>query len=156
MKKRRKDTKGWAWHWTRPFNRRCGGGMVSNMASIAPPVDPTLHILLIEDHADGQESMRLLLELSGYRVEVAEDGLIGIQKALANRPAVVICDIGLPYCDGYEVARHLRSSLGEGVFLIALTAYGSDQDRARAMEAGFNLHMSKPADIDQLRQMLNR
>src|SRR5688500_8980723 len=101
---------------------------------------PTLNqlkVLLIEDNVDGRESLKRLLELWGYHVVAAEDGSEGVRQALIFRPSIVISDIGMPNCDGYEVARQLRASLGNSVVLIALTGYGTDSDRKRAMEAGF-------------------
>jgi CheY-like chemotaxis protein len=81
-------------------------------------------VLLVEDHPDGRETLKLLLELCGYQVEAAADGRQGVEKGLAWRPEVAVVDIGLPLLDGYEVARRLRAALGGRVRLIALTAYG--------------------------------
>jgi CheY-like chemotaxis protein len=96
-----------------------------------------------------------MLELWGYRVEAVEDGLLGVQRALAWRPEAVIVDIGLPDIDGYEVARRLRAALGDRPLLIALTAYGQPQDRERALKAGFDFHLVKPVDLDTLQELLN-
>ena len=68
-------------------------------------------VLIVEDNPDGRESLRMLLELLGYRVEVAQDGYEGVEKALTHHPKVGLIDIGLPGLDGYEVARRLRSAL---------------------------------------------
>jgi CheY-like chemotaxis protein len=108
----------------------------------------------VEDHPDARESLRLLLEFWGHQVEVAADGLRGIQVALAWKPEVAIVDIGLPLLDGYEVARRVRAALRDAVFLIALTAYGSPEDRQRAYEAGFDVHLTKPADPGEIRPLL--
>jgi CheY-like chemotaxis protein len=90
----------------------------------------------------------------GHEVEVAEDGSAGVHKALAWRPEVAVVDIGLPVLDGYEVARRLRAALKERIFLIALTGYNQAEDRQRAFEAGFNVHMAKPADLEELSRLL--
>jgi CheY-like chemotaxis protein len=120
------------------------------------PVDafPSRRILLIEDHRDSRETLRLLMEYWGHSVEVAEDGLTGVRKALDWRPEVGVVDIGLPRLDGYQVARQVRAALKDDIFLIALTAYGQPQDRERALAAGFDVHLSKPADFQKLSRLL--
>jgi CheY-like chemotaxis protein len=111
--------------------------------------------LLIEDHVDAAESLAMLLRLIGHEVEVAFDGAAGLAKARSLRPEVVLCDIGLPGMDGYAVARALRAAPETGsAFLIALTGYGQDDDRRRALEAGFDAHLTKPADLETLRRMV--
>lgn len=107
-------------------------------------------ILLIEDNADSRETMRMVLEMYGHRVDTAADGADGVRKALADRPPVAIVDIGLPRLTGYEVARRLRTALGAGIFLIALTGYNRPEDRRRSREAGFDIHLCKPADLEPL------
>jgi two-component system, sensor histidine kinase len=113
-------------------------------------------VLLVEDNPDGREMLRILLQAWGHRVEVAPDGLEGIRLALSWKPDAALLDIGLPGVDGYEVARQLRDTLGERIFLIALTAYGTAEDRRRAREAGFDVHMTKPADLTTLAALLRR
>ncbi|MFY9826066.1 MAG: response regulator [Thermoanaerobaculia bacterium] len=111
--------------------------------------------LLIEDHVDAAESLAMLLELIGHEVEVAFDGATGLEKARSLRPEIVLCDIGLPGMDGYAVARALRAAPETSTaFLIALTGYGQDDDRRRALEAGFDAHLTKPADLEDLRRLL--
>ena len=111
--------------------------------------------LLIEDHVDAAESLAMLLELAGHQVEVAFDGAGGLEKARSLRPEIVLCDIGLPGMDGYAVARALRAAPEtSSAFLIALTGYGQDDDRRRALEAGFDAHLVKPVDLDALRRLL--
>ena len=113
-------------------------------------------ILVIEDNHDAAESMQLLLELSGHTVTVAFDGPGGLEAAKRFQPEVVLCDIGLPGAmDGYAVARSLRSDGVPGlVTLIALTGYGQDEDQARAREAGFDIHLTKPVDPVALQKLL--
>ncbi|HZE90729.1 MAG TPA: response regulator [Rhizobacter sp.] len=107
--------------------------------------------LLIEDHVDAAESLAMLLQLIGHEVEVAFDGAGGLAKARSLRPEVVLCDIGLPGMDGYAVARALRAAPEtSSAFLIALTGYGQEDDRRRALEAGFDAHLTKPASIQQI------
>ncbi|HSF41273.1 MAG TPA: PAS domain-containing protein, partial [Thermoanaerobaculia bacterium] len=112
--------------------------------------------LVIEDNADAAESMALLLELSGHEVAVAHDGVQGLERARELRPEVVLCDIGLPgELDGYGVARAFRADPDlAAACLIALTGYGQEEDRRRALEAGFNAHLTKPADLDALKRLV--
>ncbi|HTS88827.1 MAG TPA: response regulator, partial [Gemmatimonadales bacterium] len=98
-----------------------------------------------------------VLRLEGHTVEVAHDGPQGILRARALRPEVVLCDIGLPGMNGYEVARTLRGDPAlTGVLLIALTGYSLPEDRGRAAAAGFDAHISKPPDIGELRRAIAR
>ncbi len=113
-------------------------------------------ILIIEDNTDGRETLRTLLELLGHRVETAEDGVKGLDKALSWRPEIALIDIGLPVLDGYEVARQLRRALGHSITLIAHTGYGQPEDRRRAFEAGFEAHLVKPVDLHELFHLLER
>ena len=116
---------------------------------------PSRRCLVIEDHADAAESLALLLRLAGHEAEVAPNGEEGLAKARQFRPDVVLCDIGLPGMDGYTVARALRAdSELKSAYLIALTGYGQEEDRRRAVEAGFDAHLTKPADFGTLRQLL--
>ena len=108
------------------------------------------HVLIVEDHPDGRESLRLLLELLGYQVDVAADGIEGVHKALQGRPEVAIVDLALPRLDGYQVARRLRAALGPSVFLNSHTSNGRPEDRQRALEAGFDVHLVKPVDPGEL------
>jgi len=113
-------------------------------------------ILLIEDNRDIRDSARTVLEHLGHRVAVAADGLEGVAKAVALRPRVALVDIGLPRLDGYAVARRLRAALGRDITLVAYTAYGDVEDRERALDAGFDLHVVKPIDWEAFGPWLNR
>ena len=118
--------------------------------------DRLLRILVVEDNRDSADSLRLLLELSGYEVAVAYSGYDGVQAAEQYQPDVVLCDIGLPGLDGYGVARKLRDNPATATArLIAVTAYGQDEDRRRSHEAGFEQHLVKPVDPDTLQRVLN-
>jgi PAS domain S-box-containing protein len=112
-------------------------------------------VIVIEDNADTRELMRTLLESWGHHVTVAADGTTGLALALERRPAVALIDVGLPGIDGYQVAQNLRaSSLGSNMLLIALTGYGRPEDRARALESGFDLHLVKPVQPEKLFSVL--
>jgi CheY-like chemotaxis protein/anti-sigma regulatory factor (Ser/Thr protein kinase) len=121
----------------------------------APPVQTTARrVLVIEDHPDGREALACTLERYGHEVLSAATGQEGIDTALSARPDIALVDIGLPDVDGYEVARRLRERLAHGIRLVALTGYGQPQDRARARAAGFDAHLVKPIEPDQLAQTL--
>jgi CheY-like chemotaxis protein len=110
-----------------------------------------LHILVVEDNHDSADSLRMLLRLLGYEVSVAYSGPEGLQAARARRPDVIVCDIGLPGMDGFALAEALRNDPETAdARLIAVTGYGQDADKERALQAGFNGHLTKPVDPVQL------
>jgi CheY-like chemotaxis protein len=111
-------------------------------------------VLVIDDNRDGRESLRLLLTLLGYRVEVAADGVEGVRKALQMRPEVAIVDLDLPKLDGVTVGRRLRRALGGRVVLVAYTALDDDELVHRVAEAGFDAHLVKPVELDALEPWL--
>ena len=112
-------------------------------------------ILLIEDNDDGREMMATMLESFGYPVLQAPDGLEGVRIAGARLPDVALVDIGLPGIDGYEVARRLRADpQTQGIRLIALTGYGLAEDQRRVLDAGFDLHLVKPVELEALLEQL--
>ena len=113
-------------------------------------------VLIVEDNRDSRETLRVLVGLLDFDVEVAEDGPGGVRAALDREPDIAIVDIGLPGIDGYEVARRIRRAFGGRVLLIALTGYAGDEDRRLALEAGFDEHMAKPADLDRLESLLGQ
>ena len=131
----------------------------------APPVIDTPafegggkpNVLLIEDNDDGREMMATMLTACGYPVRNAADGLQGVQMALTHVPDVALVDIGLPGIDGYEVARRLRrDDSTRHIKLIALTGYGLAEDQRRVLEAGFDMHLVKPVDINHLLEAITQ
>ena len=121
----------------------------------APMPERARYVLLVEDNPDARDTLRMLLEIAGHRVETAADGATGLEKALALQPEVALVDVGLPKLDGYEVARRIRASRGvRRPYLVALTGYGSQEDRQRALDAGFDAHLVKPVDHDELMALL--
>ena len=114
-------------------------------------------VLIIEDNHDAAESLRQVLELLGCSVIVSYTGPDGIQAAKRFGPDVVICDIGLPGLDGYQVAQQLRHQAGlEKILLIAVTGYGQEEDRRQAQQAGFDHHLVKPVDPHFLQKLIIR
>jgi two-component system CheB/CheR fusion protein len=121
------------------------------------PVRARRRVLVIEDDPDVADGLRAALEMDGHDVEVACDGHDGIVQAHAIKPEVVLCDIGLPGKDGYEVGRAIRAdeTLG-GTLLVALTGYAQAEDVAKARAAGFDVHLAKPVGIDRILGLLAR
>jgi CheY-like chemotaxis protein len=108
-------------------------------------------VLLVEDHQDGREMMSMMLEAQHCEVLLAASGQEGIDIALSKHPEIAIIDIGLPGMDGYAVARALKQQPQTSTIrLIALTGYGTGEDRQRALDAGFDLHLTKPVAFEQL------
>ena len=121
------------------------------------PGRPHRRILVVDDHADSARTLARVLELWGHEVRVAHSGPDGIAEAAARPPDLILLDIGLPGMDGYEVARRLRAlAAPASMALVALTGYGQDEDRRRARDAGFDHHLVKPVDFDDLRGLLGR
>jgi signal transduction histidine kinase len=113
-------------------------------------------VLIIEDNSDAAESLREVLELGEHEVEVAYSGPEGIEKARWFRPDVVLCDIGLPGMDGYEVAGAVRQDpVLQSTFLVALSGYALPEDLERAAQAGFQHHLAKPPSVDALERVLS-
>jgi CheY-like chemotaxis protein len=129
------------------------------VATAAPGMSLALNrpgmVLIVDDNADGAESLRLILSLSGYEVRVAYTGTAGIGLARDWRPDVVVCDVGLPDIDGFAVAQALRQDPATAhINLIALTAYSHETARKRARACGFDAFLVKPADPQDLLQLL--
>jgi diguanylate cyclase len=112
-------------------------------------------IVIVDDDHDARETLRALLEAAGHHVETAPDGVKGVEKIVAVRPAVAIVDIAMPGLSGYEVAQRTRAA-GPGPYLIALSGHGSEEDRQRALTAGFDVHLTKPADMAKLEALIAR
>jgi signal transduction histidine kinase/CheY-like chemotaxis protein len=123
-------------------------------ASARPP-QRARRVLIVDDHPDVREVLRLMLEAWGHRVEEAATGRRGLEMIQDSRPEVVLVDIGLPDLDGCSVARAVRSERGgDAYLLVAITGYGGAADRRRTREAGFDAHLTKPLDEDELAQIL--
>jgi CheY-like chemotaxis protein len=124
-------------------------------AKKAAPARP-LNVLVVEDDVDVARTLRALLELLGHHARVVHLGRDAIAAAQQDRPDVLLCDIGLPGgMDGYEVARRFRADpLLSSVHLIAVTGWGHPDDRRKALEAGFNLHLTKPVGPERLQAVL--
>ena len=113
-------------------------------------------ILLVEDNLDAADALAELLRLWGHEVEVVHDGPAAVRSAQSGRPDVILLDIGLPGMDGYRVAAALRHLPDlQGTLIVALTGYGQESDRQRSAQAGFDHHLVKPVDLEELRRLLS-
>lgn len=113
-------------------------------------------VMVVDDNVDALEAMTMTLQALGHTVVTAADGPSALARATDVRPEVVLLDLGMPAMDGFETARRLRA-LPEmrGATLVALTGFGQPEDRRRALEAGFDRHLVKPADLDALARLLD-
>ena len=115
----------------------------------------TCRVLVVDDSIDTAESLALLLAGSGHCAHVAYDGAAALREIAIDRPDVVLMDIGLPGPTGLEVAKLIRAQPDlAGIVLVAMTGYGQESDRQRSREAGFNYHLVKPADLNDLQAIL--
>ena len=116
---------------------------------------PAARVLIVEDSRDAADSLGDLLELAGHTVVVAYSGLQAVEVAPGFAPEVILCDLGLPGLNGFEVAAALRHNPATArACLVALTGYGQEEDRRRSREAGFDHHLTKPVDVADLERLL--
>jgi CheY-like chemotaxis protein len=115
-----------------------------------------LRVLVVDDNLDAAECLAMLLELSGHQTALAHTGPEAVSTTLSFQPDVVFLDIGLPELNGYEVAQRIRSdsSISQPM-LVALTGWGSDEDKRQAQAAGFDRHLVKPFDASKLDALLS-
>jgi CheY-like chemotaxis protein len=136
--------------------------LVLNQSEPSPTLDSSQavplrgqRLLIADDNEDAAESLAALLRMDGHEVTVVSNGLEALSAITAMQPEVALLDIGMPHLSGYEVARQLRQGpLGQNITLIAITGWGQDRDKARAVEAGFNHHFTKPIEPDALLDLL--
>jgi CheY-like chemotaxis protein len=115
--------------------------------------DGKCSIVLVEDLSDYRQILKSLFELDGHTVSSAADGASGLELIRRVKPDVAFIDIGLPALDGFELARKLRTE-GSRTYLVALTAYGGDRNRQKAIESGFDRHILKPLLPDERAEVL--
>jgi CheY-like chemotaxis protein len=134
---------------------------IEDPASTSPHLpSPESHIsqrriLIADDNQDAAQSLAMLLELEGFEVTIAHDGAHALAVFETEQPRFALLDIGMPKIDGYEVARRIRRhARGSAVVLIAVTGWGQATDKARARAAGFDHHLTKPIELEQLSALL--
>jgi signal transduction histidine kinase/ActR/RegA family two-component response regulator len=113
-------------------------------------------IVVVEDNPDVRDLLRLKLRRLGHDVADARDGIEGLDVILREKPDLALVDLGLPGMDGYDVARGIREQLGDDVVLVAVSGFGQPDDKRRALEAGFDDHITKPADVNDIENVLRR
>jgi PAS domain S-box-containing protein len=112
-------------------------------------------VLIADDNRDGAESLAILLRVEGHDVSVVHDGAAALVAMERLRPEVALLDIGMPWLNGYEVAQRVRqSAAGRAILLVAITGWGQDSDKARALDAGFDHHFTKPIEPDRITALL--
>jgi two-component system, sensor histidine kinase len=125
-----------------------------------PAAGHPVRVLLVEDYWDAAQSLAMLLRFSGYDVCVRHSAAQGLEAALNFHPQIAILDIGLPGMDGWELAGHIREQMREQTpVFIALTCYGSEEDRRKSAAVGFQHHLTKttsPAELLSILQSVNR
>lgn len=125
-----------------------------------PPIydsKPVLRrIVIVEDNPDVRDLLRLKLKRLGHAVADACDGIEGLDVILRERPDLALVDLGLPGMDGFDVAKGIREQLGDEVVLVAVSGFGQPDDKRRAIEAGFDEHITKPADVNDIESILRR
>lgn len=127
-------------------NAQLAGSAESAVPGVAPK-----RILIVDDNADAAQTLELMLASLGHETLTAYDGIAAVQRAVEFRPNIVLLDLGMPGIDGYETARRLRDLEHDNhLRIIAVSGWGQESDRQKTREAGFDLHLVKPVDVDQL------
>jgi DNA-binding response OmpR family regulator len=124
------------------------------MTATIPSHSERCRVLVVDDNEDAAMSLAMMLDVMGYEVRTAHDGLEAVRAADEFQPEAALLDIGLPHLSGYDVARHIRGNRGREVLLVAITGWGTAEDVKRSHEAGFDHHFTKPADPERLKTIL--
>jgi CheY-like chemotaxis protein len=118
---------------------------------------PSTRLLLVDDNPDALEALSMLLEMDGHVVRIAGDGMAALEITQDYVPDVALIDIGMPGIDGFQLAHMLRARPTlQSTLLVALTGYGAESEKSRALAAGFDVHLTKPLSIDKFRDILSR
>jgi CheY-like chemotaxis protein len=127
------------------------------LQTVRQAASKSLRILVADDNRDAAELLKELLEISGHSVRVVHDGRQALEAMRREAPDLALLDIGMPSMNGHEVAEAVRSDPAlAGVILAAITGWGMKEDRARSMEAGFDHHLSKPVEFNELIELIAR
>lgn len=127
--------------------RRMNGGMTAHPESLC--------VLIVDDCPDTTATLAMLLRAWGHRAHVANEACAALKSAAAYRPDVVILDVGMPHMNGWDLAQRLRAVPGlDGVYLVVVSGYSSEDDRRHSKEAGCDLHLAKPVEPEELRRLL--
>jgi CheY-like chemotaxis protein/two-component sensor histidine kinase len=149
------EGKGLGSEFTVKLPRRTLSVATGEPASVTSAPQVSKRVLIADDNKDAADSLAMLLRMDGHDITVVHDGRQAMATIESFRPEIALLDIGMPGLNGYEVARHVRQgSLGTTITLIAVTGWGQASDKARALAAGFNHHLTKPVEPDALVRML--
>ena len=125
-------------------------------SKVATPT-PHLKVLVVDDNKDVADGLAALLEFDGHEIRIAYDGPSALREAAAFGPDVVFCDIGMPVMSGHELAARLRADpRHKSTLLVAVTGWGNEDDKRRSVEAGFDMHFTKPISFEQVESVLAR
>ena len=139
-----------------PALPRSGARVVTSESADSMPMTRGLRILIADDNVDAVTVLSAALKHAGHVVQTARDGAEALVTVDTFQPDLAILDIGMPKVSGYDVARQLRDRFGKALVLVALTGWGQDEDRRRAMRAGFDYHLTKPMDLGELYQLIGQ
>jgi CheY-like chemotaxis protein len=139
-----------------PYDEQHGSAPVAAPKARETAVQVARRIAIVEDNKDVRDLLRLKLLRLGHIVVDARDGLEGLRVVLAERPDLALVDLGLPGIDGFQLAKEVREQLGDDVILVAVSGFGQPEDKRRAIEAGFDEHLTKPADVHDIENLLMR
>lgn len=128
--------------------------MAPTATSSPSPTDPPTRVLIADDHADSADCLAMLVRWLGHDVKVAYDGEEAARLVDDFRPDMALFDINMPCRDGYEVARYVRERLGASVVLVAMTGAPTRETAPRAEDAGFDEHLTKPVQLEDLERIL--
>jgi CheY-like chemotaxis protein len=128
--------------------------MNTDSTSVGLPPQQAFRVLVVDDCADIAASWQMILEMAGYEVAAAHDGLEALVLIDRHDPHIILCDLMMPRLDGYGVAKKLQERSKPKPFLVAITAHGSDEDRRRCFRAGFDRHFTKPVDAATILELL--
>lgn len=140
-----------------PRLQSCAGQDTAHAAALPPAPTRRLRILVADDNRDAAHTLAMLLQLEGHEVRTVHDGVEALATGDDFAPQLVLLDIGMPLLDGYETARQIQERpWGKQAHLVALTGWGQEADRRKAMAAGFRDHLVKPAEPEALKTVMDR
>jgi CheY-like chemotaxis protein len=113
-------------------------------------------VLIVDDNRDAADTLAMMLKFKGFETFACYNGLDGVAKTESYQPMAIVLDIGMPDITGYEACRRIReSAYGKAATIIALTGYGSENDRQKSADVGFDAHLLKPVDLPELLRLLS-
>jgi CheY-like chemotaxis protein len=121
-----------------------------------PRQAPACRVLVVDDNEDAADALARLVRLSGHEADVAHNGMCALARVRTLRPDIVLCDLGLPELSGFDFARAIRREHARSIRLVAISGYAQPEDIRRALEAGFDAHLAKPAQSAEIESLFIR